>query len=101
MTGSYSVTAPLWLWAGDKGNWHFLTVSGDAADAIRFDTLGLRGGFGSVRVVARVGDVEWATSLFPSGDNWILPVKADIRRRANLAAGDELEVTLKLAGLAR
>lgn len=100
MTAGYSVTTPVWLWTGDKGNWHFLTVSGEAADEIRFDTLGLRGGFGSVKVVARIGAVEWTTSLFPSGDDWILPLKADVRRRAGIAAGDAVTVMLSLAGSA-
>ena len=93
------VTAPVWLWNGDKGSWHFLTVPPSQAADIRFDSMGMRGGFGSVRVEACIGDVAWTTSLFPHRDGgYILPIKADIRRRARIVAGDEVTVGLHLAG---
>ena len=92
-----TVTAAVWLNA-DKGSWHFLTVPPSQAAEIRFDSMGMRGGFGSVRVEARIGDVAWTTSLFPHRDGgYILPIKADVRRRAGIAAGDEVTVTLTLA----
>ena len=94
MAETYSVTAPVWLWNADKGSWHFVTISGDVAHQIRFDSLGMRGGFGSVKVNAAIDDVAWTTSLFPSGDDYLLPLKADVRRRAMVAAGDEISVTL-------
>ncbi len=97
MAETYTVTAPVWLWSGGKASWHFLTVSGEAADAIRFDSMGMRGGFGSVKVQAEINDVEWTTSVFPSGDNYLLPLKADVRRRAKVAAGDEVKVKLRLS----
>ena len=95
------VTAPVWLWNGEKGGWHFLTVPPEQAADIRFDSLGMRGGFGSVRVDATIGDVSWTTSLFPQGEGgYILPLKADIRRRAGITVGDEVTVRLSLAARA-
>ncbi len=97
-----TVTAPVWLWNADKGSWHFLTVPPEQAAEIRFDSMGMRGGFGSVRVTASIGDVSWTTSLFPQGDGgYILPLKADIRRRAGIVAGDAVSVTLTLSGPAQ
>lgn len=94
---TYLVTAPVWLWSGGKVSWHFVTISGDAANGIRFDSMGMRGGFGSVKVVAEINGVEWTTSVFPSKADYILPLKAEVRRRAKIAAGDEVVVTLRLA----
>ncbi len=94
---AYRVVAPVWRWGEGKGSWHFLSVSGEVADAIRFDTLGMRGGFNSVKVSAFIDGVDWTTSLFPSGDDWILPLKADVRRRANIGEGATVEVVLRLA----
>ena len=93
-----TVTTPLWLWSGDKASWHFLTVPDAQAAEIRLQSLGLRNGFGSVRVQAAIGEVRWRTSLFPMGrtSEYILPVKADVRRRAGISAGDEVTVTLVL-----
>jgi hypothetical protein len=93
-----TVAAPLWLWSGDKGSWHFLTVPADSAVEIRLRNLAERGGFGSVRVEATIGDVRWRTSLFPDRNSggYVLPVKADVRRRAGIAAGDSVTVVLEL-----
>ena len=57
------VTAPLWLWSG--GRWHFITVPEADAVEIRAHSLLNRGGFGSVKVEATIGDVTWRTSVFP------------------------------------
>ena len=93
-----TVTGPLWLWTGEKGSWHFFTVPAEPASEIRLRNLANSGGFGSVRVEARIGEVAWRTSLFPvkrTGE-YILPVKAEVRRRAAIAAGDEVEISLDL-----
>jgi hypothetical protein len=54
-------------------------------------------GFGSVKVEACLHDVTWRTSVFPvKSGGYILPVKADVRRKAGIAAGDEVTVELEL-----
>lgn len=92
-------TAALWIWNGEGGSWHFFTVPEEPSAEIRLEAgaAGPRRGFGSVRVEARIGDVAWRTSVFPQkGGTWLLPVKADVRRRAGVAAGDEATVSLEL-----
>ena len=91
------VTGPLWLWSGEQATWHFLTVPQEQSGEIRAHSLMRRSGFGSVKVEATIHDVTWRTSVFPQkSGGFILPVKADIRRRADIAAGDEVTVTLEL-----
>ena len=54
--------------------------------------------FGSVRVRAQIGDVTWQTSVFPlNSGGYLLPVKAEVRKRAGIGAGDEVTVSLSLA----
>jgi len=92
-----TVTSPLWLWSGGQGSWHFITIPEDQSAEFRAESLARRGGFGSVRVEARIGDIAWRTSVFPQkSGGYILPVKADVRRRAGIAAGDEVTVNLAL-----
>jgi len=96
-----TVTAPVWLWSEGKGSWHFLTVPPEQAVEIRLlaATAGPRRGFGSVRVEATINGVAWRTSVFPQkSGGYILPIKADVRRRADISAGDEVTVTLELLG---
>ena len=92
-------TSPLWLWSGEGGSWHFVTVPEEQSAEIRLEAAvaGPRRGFGSVRVEARVGDVRWRTSVFPQkAGTYLLPVKADVRRRAGIIAGDPVDVALHL-----
>jgi hypothetical protein len=94
-----TVTAPIWLWSEGKGSWHFLTVPADQAIEIRLAATasGPRRGFGSVRVAATINGVTWRTSIFPQkSGGYILPIKAEVRRNAGIAAGDEVSVTLDL-----
>ena len=98
MRGLITVTAPVWLWSGGQASWHFLTIPEEQAIEIRAHSFGSsRRGFGSVRVEATIGGVSWRTSVFPQkSGGYILPVKADVRRRAGIAAGDEVTVELEL-----
>jgi Domain of unknown function (DUF1905) len=90
-----TVTAPLWLWSG--GSWHFITVPEEGAVEIRAHSLLNRGGFGSVKVEATINDVTGRTSVFPQkSGGYLLPVKADVSRRAEIADGDQVTVKLEL-----
>ena len=93
-----TVSAPMWLWSGGQGAWHFLTIAEDQAVEIRAHSFGgERWGFGSVRVAATIGDVTWRTSVFPQkSGGYILPVKAEVRRRAGVGVGDLVSVELEL-----
>ena len=91
-------TSPLWIWRGDgAARWYFVTVPEDQSAEIRAHAFGSPRGFGSVRVEARIGDVTWRTSVFPQkAGGFLLPVKAEVRRRAGLSSGDEVSVELEL-----
>lgn len=92
-----SVTAPLWLWTGEGGSWHFITVPEEQAAEFRAESLARRGGFGSVKVEATIGTITWRTSVFPQkSGGYILPVKAKVRRDAGISAGDTVTVRLGL-----
>jgi len=94
-----TVTAPVWLWSEGKGSWHFLTIPAEGAVEIRLaaTAAGPRRGFGSVRVEAQINGVAWRTSIFPQkSGGYILPIKADVRRRAGVGAGDEVAVMLEI-----
>lgn len=90
-------TSTLQLWSGENASWHFLPIAAEDSAEIRGHGLANRRGFGSVRVAARIGEVTWRTSLFPQkSGGYLLPVKADVRRRAGIADGDEVKVSLDL-----
>ena len=94
-----TVTSLLWIWQGSDaaGRWYFITVPEEQSDEIRAHALGSPRGFRSVKVEAHIGDVAWRTSVFPlNRGGYLLPVKAEVRRKADIAAGDEVSVSLEL-----
>ena len=103
MTERIAHTGPLWRWTGGNGgSWHFLTIDGEAGEALTGTALMRRlersiGGFGSLKVRATIGDSSFATSVFPSKSvGWMLPVKASVRKAEGLAEGDPVSVVLEL-----
>lgn len=95
----FEVTAEVWRWRPAKetaASWYFLTVDGQTAAEIRYAALGRTGGFGSVRVTATIGGTRWQTSLFPQRESggFILPLKAEVRRREGIEPGNAVTVLL-------
>ena len=92
-----TVTGPLWLWTSEKGSWHFFTVPEEQSDEVRAHCLATMRGFKSARVEASVNGVTWRTSVFPmKSGGYFLPVKADVRRKAGIGAGDAVTMKLEL-----
>ncbi len=97
--------ATLWIWASgpNGGNWHFLTIAGEAAEDIKTTAIMRRlegeqqRGWGAIRVSATIGDTSWQTSIFPSRESggYLLPIKAAVRKAEGLAAGDDVTVHLR------
>jgi hypothetical protein len=103
--GTWHFTGPLWQWRGKAKDgspsstaWHFITITGDVADAVRAAAPGRSAAWGSVYVTVSIGKTRWQTSLFPSKEagGWLLPVKAAVRKAERIAEGDEVQVTLSI-----
>jgi len=88
----------VWIWKGEAaGRWYFITVPEEESDEIRAHAFGNPRGFRSVRVEATIGSVAWRTSVFPlNSGGYLLPLKAEVRKKANIGAGDEVTVKLEL-----
>ncbi|MEY2759429.1 MAG: hypothetical protein RIR33_3207 [Pseudomonadota bacterium] len=92
-----SFRATVWTQAS-TGAWHFVTLPADLSQRIRTLTTGLREPFGSFRVQAFTGRTDWETSLFADNRRgaFLLPVKAEVRRRERITVGDTIEIRLTL-----
>ncbi|MBX7459158.1 DUF1905 domain-containing protein [Qipengyuania sp. 1NDH17] len=104
MSETLSCTLPLKRWQGDRGTYHLVTISGETAEAIAMHErlhrleFGARRGFGSVKVMARVGGTQWKTSVFPQSKKteWVLLVSKKVMRAEDLAEGDSVALELNL-----
>jgi uncharacterized protein DUF1905 len=93
----FEFEAELWVWKARRDDgWTFVSLPEEASDEIREITAGPRRGFGAVRVRVRVGATTWRTSVFPSDDVYVLPIKAAVRKAESLGPGDVASVTVEL-----
>lgn len=86
----------VWEYKG-KGSWFFVTLLREDAEVIKEIAPKARG-FGSICVIAEIGDSVWQTSIFPDtkSKSYLLPIKKEVRSTNNLSAGDVVEITLKI-----
>ena len=83
-----TITGPLKIWTGSEGSSHFISVPDEVSGEIRLHALSSPRGFGSVRVEVTMDQITWRTSVFP--------VKIEVVRKADIAAGDEVTARLEL-----
>jgi hypothetical protein len=58
-------------------------------------------GWGMVPVEATIGGVFFKTALFPKDATYLLPLKDTVRRKANITAGDVIDVDIVIRPPAR
>lgn len=94
---SYTLTATLWRYNGPSA-WHFITLP--KAMSVEIKTLFAQNspGWGSLAVLAKIGTTQWKTSLFfdTKCNAYLLPIKADVRKKETLVEGDSFEVRLEV-----
>lgn len=92
-----SFRAKTWVYSGPAA-WTFITLPKQQAARIRLISGPGGRGWGAVRVSARIGDSEWKTSIFPDAKSgsYVLPLKAEIRKREKIQEGQILAVELRL-----
>ena len=78
--------------------WHFLMVSKKESDEIKKHFGTKKRGWGSLPVAVTLGKTNWKTSIFPDkkSGTYLLPLKADIRRKEEVAQGDTVTFTLDI-----
>ncbi|WP_203579180.1 DUF1905 domain-containing protein [Microbacterium hibisci] len=81
--------------AREDSAWFFASVPPELSEEIREIPRPYRG-FGAVRVRARIGGSEWTTSIFPSSDAYVLPLKKAVRAAEGLVDGGPVTVRLEV-----
>jgi hypothetical protein len=93
----FSFNAKVWQYEG-MGGWYFVTLPEDESDIVK-DLYGQsKRGFGSIRVEVTIGTSRWKTSIFPDMKRgaYILPLKADIRKREHIKINQKVKITITL-----
>ena len=91
-------------WQGDRGTYHLLIIDGEGAETIAMHArlhrleFGRQRGFGSVKVIARIGETQWTSSVFPQDkqSEWILLVSKKVMRQEDLHEDELVKLELQL-----
>jgi len=98
MLEDLTFSGELWLHQG-PGGWTFVTLPPDCAEQIRFYTGRNKGrAWGMIKVSACIGASSWETTIWPdkASGSFLLPIKAAVRKKEGIAAGDTAKVSLRL-----
>jgi hypothetical protein len=74
----------------------FVPVPERHADEVRYAARLASYGWGCVPVEARIGDVDFTTSLFPRDGTYLLPIKSEVQRVAGVGLGDRVRVVMRI-----
>ena len=78
-------------WRG-PAPYYYLSVPDEESADIREVAAMATYGWGEIPVVARIGDVEFETSLFPKDGGYLLPLKDAVRKPQKITVSDEITV---------
>ncbi len=96
---SYTFQASVWLYPGTSAAWHFVSLPKKEAEQIKKSQEGkARRGWGAVRIRVIIGGSSWETSMFPDkkSGTYLLPLKAQVRKKEGITAKDTITVLLQL-----
>ena len=86
----------IFQWRG-PAPYYFVAVPEEQSLQLRVATSGTSYHRGMLRVQARIGDVEWATSMWYKDERYLLPIRDSVRKPRGLADGDTVTIHLTVA----
>lgn len=93
MTGKipYSFKANIWKYEG-HGGWYFISLPQAIAQEIRRHLKSSESGWGRLAGTAQIGNTQWDTAIWfdTKHNTYLLPVKAEVRKKEGLMEGDEV-----------
>lgn len=97
MEKTYLIKAKVWLYPGMTG-WHFVTIPANTSKDIDYYFSQAKRGWGSLPVLVTIGKTSWRTSIFPDkkSDSYLLPLKAEVRKKETIQEGDSITFSLKI-----
>jgi hypothetical protein len=94
---AFAIRSMVWRYPGDAG-WFFVNTGPKVAESIRWFEEVEKVGWGYVKVLARIGETEWATTLFPTKEkDFLLAIKAAVRKAEGIKEGDLIDIRFTLS----
>ena len=90
----FEFDGPVIEWRG-PAPFYFVRIPEDVSDDIKLAAKGVEY-WGQVAVVARIGDLEFETALFPKDGVYLLPLRVAVRKPAGVEVDDVASVGLRV-----
>ncbi len=80
------------------GGWYFVSLPTGIAKEIRRLLKSEEEGWGRLKAVAKIGNSEWKTAIWFDSKNetYLLPLKAEIRKKENIEVEKQIDVVILL-----
>ncbi|MEO7978381.1 DUF1905 domain-containing protein [Flavobacterium sp.] len=93
----YEFTEKAWQHSS-PGGWYFVSLPTEMAQEIRNTFKSEEEGWGRLKAAARIGKSDWKTAIWfdTKKNTYLLPLKAEIRKRENIDAEMEIDVIIWL-----
>lgn len=84
------------IWKPPNGSWHFGSLPKNMSSEIRKNLKWQEEGWGRLSVLAKIDQFEWKTAIWfdTKKDCYILPLKADIRKKAGLKENQNIDILI-------
>lgn len=80
------------------GGWYFVSLPKEISKEIRSVLKSEEDGWGRLKAIARIGKSEWKTAIWfdSKKETYLLPLKAEIRKKENIEMGKQIDVVILL-----
>ena len=92
----FAFTGEVWEWRG-PAPYYFVTVPDEESAHLKAVSSSVTYGWGMIPVLARIGETEWETSLFPKNGRYVVPLKDAVRGPEGIEDGDSVTIQLAIA----
>lgn len=91
----YEFSATPWQHAS-PGGWYFVSLPQELAQEIREMLKSEEEGWGRLKATAKTSNSEWKTAIWfdTKKNTYLLPLKAEIRKKENIKVGEDIKVTV-------
>jgi hypothetical protein len=95
MKFQYQFSSKIWQVA-EAGGWYFVSLPKKLSEEIRTSFKTEEEGWGRLKATAQIANTTWQTAIwFDTKRNcYLLPIKADVRKKENLVIDKTVAVTL-------
>ena len=82
--------------SADMTGWTIVSLPKEISIEIRDNFKQLEQGWGRMKITAKIGNSEWQTAIWfdTKQDTYLLPLKAEIRKKENVVIDKDVEITI-------